>query len=387
MYCSHCGQQVADTAIFCSQCGHPLAGRAVAQPAVESVYASFWLRVGARLIDQFILGSFAMVGFMLFGIGLAGVSIAAQDRPEFGAPLVLAFIGLLALMIVGPWLYQAILESSPRQATLGKIACGIKVTDLQGNRVSFGRATGRYFAGWITGMTWLIGYLMVAFTKRRQALHDMIAETVVVGAMVEPSRVAGAPPARRMSGWGIAAIVAAVVIVPVGIFTAIGFAAYREYSLRCQVSEGLALGNDYKPGVEEFVRLTGAWPVELGDIPDSAALQPRVEDSRYVESIEIWDGTIVIAYDREAHPSIRDKLVSLRPYRLADGTIVWQCGNSPAAGGLAVDALDLDSRMAESSVGLTSLVDRQLPVDCQMAGLDPSAFTWGGTGVQTPGSP
>src|SRR5512134_760951 len=124
MYCTHCGSEVADAASFCAQCGHPIAGRAVAQPADESVYASFWLRVGARLIDQFVLGTVAMVGFMLFGIGLAGVIVAAPDRPEFGAPVVLAFLGLLAMMIIAPWLYNAIFESSPRQATLGKMACG-----------------------------------------------------------------------------------------------------------------------------------------------------------------------------------------------------------------------------------------------------------------------
>ena len=379
MYCSHCGTRLGDGASFCPQCGQPLAGAAATSPAGESVHASFWLRVGAYLIDQFVLGAVAMAGFMMFGIGVLGITLAAEDRPEFGAPLVFAFLELLALMIVVPWLYNAILESSPRQATLGKMACGIKVTDLQGERISFGRATGRHFAQWITDMSWLIGYLMVAFTKKRQSLHDMIAETVVVGAMVEPARVVSAPPARRMSGWGIATIVAAIVIIPVGIFTAIGFVAWREYSLRCEVAEGLSLGSRYKQGVEDYVKANGRWPADLADIRSAPALQRRVAGSRFVESIEIWDGTIVIAYGRDAHRTIRDRLVSLRPYRLADGSIVWQCGNSSAAGGLAVDALDLDPGMAESSIGITSLVDRELPRDCRMHAPDPSALTWDGT--------
>ncbi len=351
MYCSNCGTKAPDAAGFCAQCGRPLAAAAAAQPEGESIYASFWLRVAAHLIDQFVLGAVAIAGFMMFGIGVLGAVLAAEDRPEFGAALVFAIFELLALMIIVPWLYNAILESSARQATLGKMACGIKVADLQGQRISFGRASGRHFAEWITGMTWLIGYLMVAFTKKRQALHDMIAETVVVGAMVEPSSVIGAPPARRMSGWGIAAIVAAILVIPLGLFAAIGFVAWREYSLHGEVSEGLSLG------------------------------------SRLVESIEIRDGTIVIAYGRDAHPSIRDKLVSLRPYRPADGSIVWQCGNSPAAGGLAADALDLDPGMAESNIGLTSLVDGQLPPDCRMDGHNPPGFTWDETGAQALGSP
>jgi len=78
------------------------------------------------------------------------------------------------------WLYCALLESGAGQATIGKRALGIKVTDADGNRISFGRATGRHFAKIISAMTIFIGYLMVLWDSRRQALHDKIAETLVV---------------------------------------------------------------------------------------------------------------------------------------------------------------------------------------------------------------
>lgn len=86
-----------------------------------------------------------------------------------------------AIITLGiPWLYYALMESSVKQATLGKMALGIVVTDLAGNRISFGRATGRYWAKLISALTLLAGFVMAGFTAKKQALHDMIAGCLVV---------------------------------------------------------------------------------------------------------------------------------------------------------------------------------------------------------------
>ena len=96
-----------------------------------------------------------------------------------GSVVGLAIItGILATAI--NWLYYALMESSKYQATLGKMAVGARVTDLEGNRISFARATGRYFAKIISGMILMIGYIMAGFTEKKQALHDMIANTLVI---------------------------------------------------------------------------------------------------------------------------------------------------------------------------------------------------------------
>jgi len=124
-------------------------------------YAGFWKRVAASLIDGIICAiAGAMVGAIL---GVAGATRVAP----------------LAGLLIG-WLYSALLESSPNQATWGKMALGIKVTDLNGERISFGRATGRHFGKILSGLTLGIGYLMVAFTERKQGLHDMVAKTLVI---------------------------------------------------------------------------------------------------------------------------------------------------------------------------------------------------------------
>jgi uncharacterized RDD family membrane protein YckC len=81
---------------------------------------------------------------------------------------------------VGVWLYHTLMESSSLQATLGKMALGIVVTDLDGGRISFGRATARYWSQILSALILGIGYLMAGFTERKQALHDMIAKTLVV---------------------------------------------------------------------------------------------------------------------------------------------------------------------------------------------------------------
>ncbi len=88
---------------------------------------------------------------------------------------------LLPIAIVVTWLYFAAMESSAQQGTLGKMALGLFVTDLQGHRVTFGRASGRFFAKIITGLIpFFIGYIMAGFTAKKQALHDMIASCLVL---------------------------------------------------------------------------------------------------------------------------------------------------------------------------------------------------------------
>jgi uncharacterized RDD family membrane protein YckC len=93
--------------------------------------------------------------------------------------LISAYISLIIFLMIGQWLYFALMESL-KGATLGKMALGIIVTDMNGNSISFGRATGRYFAKIISGLIFCIGYIMAGFTQQKQALHDIIAGCLVV---------------------------------------------------------------------------------------------------------------------------------------------------------------------------------------------------------------
>jgi uncharacterized RDD family membrane protein YckC len=82
---------------------------------------------------------------------------------------------ITVLLILVPWLYYAFLESSKNQATLGKIAVRIAVTDLHGSRITFSRATLRFFAKVLSILTFFIGFIIIAFTRQKQGLHDIIA--------------------------------------------------------------------------------------------------------------------------------------------------------------------------------------------------------------------
>jgi uncharacterized RDD family membrane protein YckC len=141
------------------------------------VYGGFWLRFAAYLIDMVILWVPKLA--ISTGLGALGhykVPMSRQGIPMF--PDMGSMGGLLNVAM--DWLYFALMESSSWQATLGKRACGLIVTDLSGARITFGRATGRYFGKLISGMILYIGFMMAGWTQRKQALHDMMASTLVI---------------------------------------------------------------------------------------------------------------------------------------------------------------------------------------------------------------
>ena len=134
-------------------------------------YAGFWKRFAAYIIDVIVT---VIIGFMIgFVFGLVMFLAFGID------PVVLESMGnILGIILV--WLYFAVMESSPTQGTLGKMALGIKVTDLAGKRIGFGRATGRHFGKIVSVLFLLIGFIMIAFTRQKQGLHDMMAGCLVV---------------------------------------------------------------------------------------------------------------------------------------------------------------------------------------------------------------
>src|SRR5437667_9928015 len=203
-YCNRCGSQNSALAKFCANCGTPFSTEvqqpvpqpeapeisprpqspawqpppvAYATPAPTAQYGGFWMRFVAVLIDGILVGIvvWPVSAMIALAIGFSG---GAVSMPTIGVHLVRGIVGL-AFSACANWIYEAALESSSKQATVGKMALGLKVTDLEGRRISFARATGRHFAKIISGLILLIGYIMAGFTERKQALHDMIAGTLV----------------------------------------------------------------------------------------------------------------------------------------------------------------------------------------------------------------
>jgi uncharacterized RDD family membrane protein YckC len=217
MFCSKCGSQVAENAAFCPSCGQPTsvqsspprgiplapAGFVPQQPAgapsaafppqqqpvayapaaVSPLgYAGFWLRFVAWLIDYILVGiAFSFISFPI----MAATSMRSwignpPQSPQEMLAFFAAFSKLIVLSVIFNWLYYALLESSAWQATIGKKTLGLEVTDMAGHRISFGRATGRFFGKFISALILMIGYIMAGFTAQKQALHDMMAGCLVM---------------------------------------------------------------------------------------------------------------------------------------------------------------------------------------------------------------
>jgi uncharacterized RDD family membrane protein YckC len=148
-------------------------------------YAGFWKRFAAILIDGVLLwvvDLFLLVPFLgMLGLGIFTSAMNdGEPSPGMIMSIIGAYMGSLVLICIAGWLYFAIMESSVKQATLGKMALGIIVTDMNGQRISFGRATGRYFGKILSALILYVGYIMAGFTEKKQALHDIIASCLVV---------------------------------------------------------------------------------------------------------------------------------------------------------------------------------------------------------------
>lgn len=218
MFCSKCGSTLTPGSAFCQVCGNPVQSSTavpsgeppqfIATPAgmpgnlatavpgqvsphwlppATRVYAGFWLRFVAHIIDSFVTGAallILIVPFMLLtGIGPSFQHINRDNPPD--PAMIAALASSFGFIIIGGiaagWLYNAYFESSEWQATLGKKVMNLVVTDLEGQRLTFGRASGRFFAKIISGLIpFGIGYIMAGFTEKRQALHDMIASCLVL---------------------------------------------------------------------------------------------------------------------------------------------------------------------------------------------------------------
>ncbi|TBR36027.1 MULTISPECIES: RDD family protein [Dyella] len=174
---------------------HASSWATAAQPrAALMTYAGFWKRVGAYILDVLVLWIPNMIIGGLMGANEAyavymQASQAAASDPQLALHALQTYFDSImpALMVetVLAWLYFAVLESSSWQGTVGKRALGIRVTDMDGKRLSFLRATARYFGKVISAFTFCIGFLMVAWTERKQGLHDLLAQTLVVNGRPE----------------------------------------------------------------------------------------------------------------------------------------------------------------------------------------------------------
>jgi uncharacterized RDD family membrane protein YckC len=209
VYCSKCGSEISNATAFCPTCGQAVTVlvATAASPSVMTVaptpstpmapasagyggvaYAGFWLRFIAYIIDGVVSGlAFLILLIPLFvltgaGAALSRISSGENINDDAATFLGLGFLfGFFGIVFLVSWLYYALSESSSWQATLGKKMLDLKVTDMTGQPISFGRASGRFFAKIISHMIPCeIGFIIAGFTEKKQAIHDMIASCLVL---------------------------------------------------------------------------------------------------------------------------------------------------------------------------------------------------------------
>lgn len=231
-------------------------------PLGDVVYAGFLRRWAAFFLDSLIVSSaFYAVCFivLLVVLGIAGLDVSKAEDPS--APMIGAYLGLYALYFVMAGLYYALMESSVNQATLGKMALGIKVTDRDGQRLSLAHALGRWAAAALSYITLYIGFVMAGFTERKQALHDMVAGTLVVDKWAwtdTPER-----QQRELSGCLVAFLIGIGLMIAVavlGILAAVAIPAYSDYTQRAKVSAAIHTAAPLRLLVAEGAMAEGGCP-------------------------------------------------------------------------------------------------------------------------------
>ncbi len=139
-------------------------------------YGGFWKRLIAYIADWIILLAISVI--ISIGMGLFAASSGVDIEDEQAIMMYQTQANFLSFLVA--WLYYALMESSTKQATFGKSLLGMKVTDLNGERIGFGRASVRFFAKILSALLLFIGFIMIAFTEKKQGLHDLIASTLIV---------------------------------------------------------------------------------------------------------------------------------------------------------------------------------------------------------------
>lgn len=267
-------------------------------PVAVPLYAGFWRRAAAAFLDSIILIIPAVI-----------INIAFVEN---------AMIAFLLNLAVGA-AYYATFHSSAKQATPGKMAFGIKVTTLDGERIGMGRGVGRYLATWLSTMILFIGFVMAGFTQKRQALHDMIAGTLVVNKKAEPAEVVEGGGTMPLTG-GVIAMIAFFLVVPFfgGILAAIAIPAYSDYTVRAKIAEVLATATPLKKEIEQAYLEKRAF--KTGDVTVS---------TRFAVGATVTPkGEIVI----QLVPGVGNGGTILHtPIIDSAGAISWQCssGNVP----------------------------------------------------------
>jgi uncharacterized RDD family membrane protein YckC/Tfp pilus assembly major pilin PilA len=264
-------------------------------------YGGFWARFAAAIIDNAIL--------TIAAVGLLAVASLVDEG--------LATVAT-AIYFIGALLYWPIMESSARQATFGKQLLGLQVTDAAGARLSFVRALLRNIAKIISAIPLYIGFLLAAFTSRKQALHDIVAGCLVVNRGATGEQMQQGVAATGMPAWAIALIILAAMVLPVGILAAIALPAYQDYTVRARMATAMLVGQQATQAVETFYARNNTLP---RDLKEAGMADPASREVRQV-NVNPGNGAVQVVL---AMAPLDGKSILFVPQRDSSNRVIWTC--------------------------------------------------------------
>ncbi len=320
MYCSKCSYNNPVSAKFCKNCevdleqgsapfqrltNSTLAYPIEAEPNVM-VYAGFWVRLLAAFLDILVL----LAGLILLLVSIAGY-IAYTGREsilheQFATTI---FYGAIIVMVLA---YSILMESGATGATLGKRWMNIKVMDSMENQLSATQAVIRFIARLLSLAAFGIGFLIQPFTRQKQALHDIVASTVVIYAN----------ESRKISIMASLLVLLMAVMVPVlAILATAGLPVLQQQILKVQINHGIQSGTQAALAVARLYHNTGRVPLSLDDVSRNIGASPHIAGIK----INPQNGEITLTFSESVRKDIRNKHLLFKPALAADQSISWKC--------------------------------------------------------------
>lgn len=310
MYCSQCGYNNPVTADYCKNCEISFSGNSPESlPAMHSamlIYAGFRTRLLAALLDLLVFCSFVILLFLAAAILIALTGADDYLHNNLDTPF---FYGMVAFVYVS---YTTLMEAGSRGATPGKRWMNIRVQDIHGNRLGYSQAFWRMLARKLSYLTIGTGFLLQPFTPRQQALHDLLASTVVVKEN----------ESKKIHFMATLVVLFVALMLPaLALFATAGLPLYQQYIHKVQLDKGIKIGRLTAAAVSRFYRNNGRVPATIADTGS------YISSSRHVAGVALnpQNGELTVTYSATVRKPLRDRHLIFTPGLAPDNSIVWKC--------------------------------------------------------------
>lgn len=307
MYCPQCSYNNHSSARYCKNCDLDLSPAAIDSSNTDVlIYAGFWMRFFAALLDFFLMGA-AVIALLLILAGL--IVVSGRDNIVHNQ---LAMSIFLTIFICFAIAYYVFTSSSEACATLGKRWLNIKVLDIYGNKITPQHALGRLMARSVSYLTCYSGFLIQPFTTRKQALHDLLAKTIVVRASEN----------TKISFKATLLVLFIAMMLPLlALFATAGVPAFKQYIQKIQLDKGLRLGDKATAAVARFYVTNSRFPLVISDA------DRYLDTTSHITAITInqLNGELTLIFSDAERLGLRNKHLIYTATLDPAHHIIWKC--------------------------------------------------------------